>query len=87
MKRVGAFEAKTHLSQLLTEVEQMRCTITIQRRGKDVALLAPCDDASAGLSERERERIVEELRGIRARQRKAKPDETLKELIEEGRKR
>ncbi|MGB5240271.1 MAG: type II toxin-antitoxin system prevent-host-death family antitoxin [Prochlorococcaceae cyanobacterium] len=38
---VGAFEAKTHLSHLLREVEQgERVTITV--RGKAVADLVPC---------------------------------------------
>lgn len=40
MREVGAFEAKTHLSELLAAVEAGE-TITITRRGKPVALLQP----------------------------------------------
>ena len=36
--RVGSFEAKTHLSQLLDEVEQ-GAVVSITRRGKLVAVL------------------------------------------------
>jgi len=37
-KRVGAFEAKTHLSQLLAEVEAGAC-VEITSRGKPMAIL------------------------------------------------
>jgi prevent-host-death family protein len=40
---IGAFEAKTQLSQLLREIEKGR-TFTIQRRGRSVARLVPADD-------------------------------------------
>jgi prevent-host-death family protein len=40
MRSVGAFEAKTHLSELLREVEEKGNTITIERRGKPVAVLS-----------------------------------------------
>lgn len=40
VKEVGAFEAKTHLSRLLDEVEQ-GSHIVITRHGKAVAELAP----------------------------------------------
>ncbi len=36
--KVGAFEAKTHLSQLLDEVEK-GAVVTITRRGKPVAVI------------------------------------------------
>ena len=41
--KVGAFEAKTHLSQLLDEVER-GAVVKISRRGKPVAILKQ-DDA------------------------------------------
>jgi prevent-host-death family protein len=50
MRTVGAFEAKTHLSQLLDAVEQGE-EIVITRRGKEVARLVkarPVD--AAGVS-------------------------------------
>jgi prevent-host-death family protein len=42
MHSVGAFEAKTHLSQLLDAVEQGE-RVTITRHGKPVALLVPVE--------------------------------------------
>jgi len=85
MKTVGTFEAKTHLSQLLAEVEQTGESIMIQRRGKDVATLSPCRP----VSETERERMgraIEELRRIRARQKTSTTAEEIREFINEGRK-
>ncbi len=40
VREVGAFEAKTHLSQLLDEVEQ-GAQITVTRHGKPVAQIIP----------------------------------------------
>lgn len=40
MREIGAFEAKTHLSELLAAVEAGE-TITITRRGKPVARMVP----------------------------------------------
>ena len=40
MREVGAFEAKTHLSELLADVEA-GASVTITRRGKPVARLVP----------------------------------------------
>ncbi|MBL9048074.1 MAG: type II toxin-antitoxin system Phd/YefM family antitoxin [Tabrizicola sp.] len=44
MREIGAFEAKTHLSELLAEVEAGE-TVTITRRGKPVAQLVPIAEA------------------------------------------
>ncbi len=61
--KVSAFDAKTHLSQLLQEVEKGR-VITITRRGKSVARLVPVkdegDSASMGA-------ILEEFASLRER--------------------
>ena len=46
MREVGAFEAKTHLSELLADVEAGE-TVTITRRGKAVAQLVPMTGAVA----------------------------------------
>lgn len=46
MREVGAFEAKTHLSDLLAAVESGE-VITITRRGKAVAQLVPMPDGKA----------------------------------------
>ncbi|MTE01932.1 type II toxin-antitoxin system prevent-host-death family antitoxin [Paracoccus sp. YIM 132242] len=40
MREIGAFEAKTHLSELLAAAEQGE-TVTITRRGTPVARLVP----------------------------------------------
>ena len=45
MRQVGAFEAKTHLSELLAAVEAGE-EITITRRGRAVARLVPVAAAS-----------------------------------------
>lgn len=46
MREVGAFEAKTHLSELLAAVEAGE-RIVITRRGRAVAELRPVADARA----------------------------------------
>jgi prevent-host-death family protein len=61
MPEVDAFEAKTHLSHLLDEVERGE-TITITRHGRPVARLIPID----GSSRDERPRAIAELSELRA---------------------
>ena len=78
-KRVSAFDAKTHLSALLREVERGAC-YTITRRGRPVARLEPV----APSEEESMERLLEEFRGVRAR---VKGKGGIRELIEEGRRR
>ncbi len=76
---VSAFDAKTHLSQLLHEVEKGRA-ITITRRGKAVARLVPAtEEYVASVDD-----ILAELSTIRER---VKGSYDIKELITEGRKR
>ncbi|HUT34931.1 MAG TPA: type II toxin-antitoxin system Phd/YefM family antitoxin [Planctomycetota bacterium] len=87
MKRVGAFDAKTHFSQLLTEVERTQRSIVIQRRGKDVAALVPARNAVARSDAERAKWVVSELQAIRARQKKGGPRLRAEDLIEEGRKR
>ena len=78
MRTVGAYEAKTHLGQLLDEVAQGH-TITITRHGVPVAVLAPApakprrdlDEMIAAWKET-RKRIT--LGGL-----------SIRELIDEGR--
>jgi prevent-host-death family protein len=77
---VSAFDAKTHLGQLLQEVEKGR-TITITRRGKPVARLIPARDEADSLSE---EGFLEEFAKIRNR---VKEPVSISDLILEGRKR
>ena len=59
-KNIGAFEAKTHLPELLNRVARGE-RITITRRGKPVALLVPVELAPS-LSPAE---AVQRLRALR----------------------
>ena len=45
MTTIGAYEAKTHLSELLKRVEKGE-TITITRHGIAIALLTPVDSTN-----------------------------------------
>ncbi len=77
-KEVSAFEAKTHLSSLIREVEQGR-SYTITRRGKPVARLEP-------VGKSREENVRELLEGFRAVRRRARASGDLRALVEEGRK-
>ena len=48
MKTIGAYEAKTHLSSLLHEVESRHEAIAIRRHNRNVAWLVPYDSYQAG---------------------------------------
>lgn len=56
MKRIGAFEAKTHLSELLARVTQGE-SFVITKRGRAVARLSPAEPPARGARE-----IVDEFR-------------------------
>jgi prevent-host-death family protein len=80
MRKIGAYEAKTKLSQLLDDVEKRRERILIMKNKKPVAELRPVADearlspaeAAAGLKKLSK-RL--RLRGLKIR-----------DLIEEGRR-
>ena len=55
---IGAFDAKTHLSQLLDRVEQGE-QIEITRRGRPVARLVPCDK---GINAEGLQRLITKVR-------------------------
>lgn len=79
MRKVGAFEAKTHLSQLLEQVAKGE-RITIEKHGVPVATLEPAGAAkrqptSEVISEIKRFRKGRRLEGM-----------TIREMIEEGRR-
>jgi prevent-host-death family protein len=79
MDSIGAFEAKTHLSDLLNRVSQGE-RITITRHGIPAAMLVPVE-ASARLPHRE---IVEGMRKLRKR---IKPDSmSVREMVSQGRR-
>ena len=78
MDAIGAFEAKTHFSQLLDRVRRGE-RITITKRGVPAAMLVPVDDhASLSASE-----AVARLRIIR---KGFSAGTGIRDLIEDGRK-
>lgn len=80
MSNVGAFEAKTHLAELLREVESGK-SFTIHRRGKPVARLIP------PLPERPMEKPASLLAAFRAIRRRVAGPIKVRDLIEAGRRR
>ena len=80
METVGAFEAKTHLSDLLDRVSKGE-TITITRHGIPAAMLVPVGEMGKKLTHNE---IVEGMRALRKR---IKPDRmSVREMVEAGRR-
>jgi prevent-host-death family protein len=79
MRTVGTFEAKTHLSTLLEQVEHGE-EITITKHGRAVARLVPVGAAS-------RDRVENTVARLKAfRKGRKLGDLTVKSLIEEGRR-
>jgi prevent-host-death family protein len=76
---VGSFEAKTHLSALLERVQQGE-EITITKHGVPVARLVPI-----AADPKDRKSAIEALRAF-GRGRHLGPGETVRDLIEEGRR-
>ena len=61
MQHIGAFEAKTHLSQLLDQVEAGQ-EVIITRRGKPVARLVPMQAETAAERRQAAFARIDELR-------------------------
>ena len=80
METVGAYEAKTHLPQLLDRVARGE-EIQITRNGRPVARLVP-EPAEAATDIRA---VIAQIREFR-KGRKLGDDVTIRELIEEGRR-
>jgi prevent-host-death family protein len=78
MKQVGAYDAKTHLSRLLDEVERGE-TVTITRHGRPVAKLV-----SVRANQRSVEEAIEAVREFRKHH--SQGGLKIKDLIEEGRR-
>jgi prevent-host-death family protein len=89
MRTVGAFEAKTHFSQLLTEVERKGDSILIQRRGAGVAVLSPFEKDSTRKGLERTQRVLKAFHDIRqaAAALPSKDRASAKRLTEDGRKR
>ena len=80
---VGAYEAKTHLPQLLNRVEEGE-TITITRHGKAVAKLVP---AGGGAMKPNVAKLIEELKRFQNEQGPTLGEGlTVRDLMEEGRR-
>lgn len=77
MKEVGAYEAKTHLAELLDIVEQGE-TIIVTRRGKPVAKIIPCTPGRLSIDALDKE-FDKLRRSVSA------GEGSLRDLIEEGR--
>ena len=78
MREIGAYEVKTHLSQLLNDVAKGE-TITITKHGQPVAKLVP----ALGARRRPPQQVVAELRSFR---RGVSLGSSLRSVVEEGRR-
>jgi len=78
---VGAFDAKTNLSQLLDRVEQGE-TVVITRHGAPVAKLVPFEDS---IDREKVRRAIAELKKLSKGQR-LPSGMTIRDMIEEGRR-
>ena len=80
METVGAFEAKTHLAELLDRVSRGE-TIIITRHGVPAARLVPIAAVQGKLSHQD---VVD---GMRALRRRVKPDSmSVRQMVEAGRR-
>ena len=79
MKTVGAYEAKTHLAQLLERVAKGE-KITITKHGVPVAILQPADN----LKKTPVREIIDQLKQFRSGQ--SLCGLSLREMIEQGRR-
>jgi len=84
MKHIGIFDAKTHLSSLVDEVEKGQ-EVVIPRHGKPVAKLVRTDDPFSPEMIERRRLAIQQIRQIAGRLKiKATPEE-IKSWINEGR--
>ena len=79
--QIGAFDAKTHFSQILEKVENGDDFI-VTRRGKPVAKIIPYEEKK----QMTRKEVFEELREMRNFYRGKPGDFNIREAIEDGRK-
>lgn len=84
MKHVGIFDAKTHLSSLIDEVEKGG-EIVITRHGKPVARLVRTEERLSPEAVAKRQKALKELREIGRRLNINATHEQIKAWIEEGR--
>lgn len=86
MKKIGAFEAKTHFSKILATLKEYPEGVLIERRGKQVALLLPYDGENRRYSKQNTQMILDGFRAIREDQALKKKRPSIKAMIQEGRK-
>ncbi len=79
MAEVSAFEAKTHLSELLRETERGR-SFVIRRRGKAVARLVPPTDKEKSSD------LMEVLASFREIRKRIPGTLKVRDLVENGRR-
>ena len=79
MEEISAFAAKTHLSRLLKRVQHGE-KFTITKHGVPVAVISPLDQGKS----RDIPALIEELHKLRKKTKKG--EESLKALIEEGKR-
>ena len=80
MHQVGAFEAKTHLPELLRRVESGE-SITITKHGKPVAMLVPPREIPSDVKA-----AIKAMRDFRDKHGPKLAGISVRELIEEGRR-
>lgn len=80
MREVGAFEAKTHLSELIAAVEAGE-TVTITRRGRPVARLMPVAGTNAS-----RTAAIRRIRALRAKLKDTLTVDDIMSARDEGRR-
>jgi prevent-host-death family protein len=80
-QQIGAFEAKTHFSQLINEVER-GADYVVTRRGKPVAKIIPFEQKP----EMTRQEAFEKLKEMRKLFRGEPGSFNIREAIEEGRR-
>jgi prevent-host-death family protein len=78
MREIGAYEAKTHLSELLDDVEAGE-DVTITRYGKPVARLLPAEQSQQS----DTSEVIDALREFRKD--RVLGDTDIRSLINEGR--
>lgn len=78
MLKIGSFEAKTKLPELLRMVEKSGEEIIITRRGKDVAKLTPVEQNKDAIL------VIEEIKKLRKSIKRVSVSE-IKQMIEKGR--
>lgn len=79
MRQLGAFQVKTHLSQILKEIEEKGETIAITKHGHIIAIISPAPRANP---------VAQAIESIKKNRRGVTLGKklSLKKLIEEGRR-